>query len=413
MVLGQGDVVAVGRVEELLPEAQRGGHRVDRKGLERRAVGDDGQAAVSRVDVERGDVLAVALLHVELPVVPHDAFRHVARERPHERGLHAVDRVDDQDVLAVAVDHEREPPVVGERDRVRTGDDVADGSSVSRVRDDRQPRELRARLVEDRERREDGSLEVELRLGRVRAQHHVGHPQIRGTRADGGVVEAPDFSVGLGRVAIARGRSVGDGPRRRERERLRAEGADARAEQVRRVEGHAVRSPGEAPRLARARRAPLDPQTGGGHLDDRVVLRAGHEDVRVVTTDDDTNRLGADHGAARGSSGGRVDRVEATRALSRDEDRVSARVHGERARRDGGIEAHRRGVGRGRLVAEEDFVPYRARRRVEDADAVGVGMNDEQESAVAARGDGARVRLLRPAGAGGIAARDEARDRAP
>ena len=46
-------------------------------------------------------------------------------QRPHERGLDAVDRVDDQDVLAVGVGDERELPVVGERDRVRTRDDVA------------------------------------------------------------------------------------------------------------------------------------------------------------------------------------------------------------------------------------------------------------------------------------------------
>ncbi len=182
-------------------------------------------------------------------------------------------------------------------------------------------------------------------------------------------------------------------PRLRERERPCRERADARAEEVRGEERLAVRGPGERPRLARRRHRRGHRQRCRVDLRDLVVLCAGDVDLRVPRADEHADRLRADRDGPFDRPLRCVDRVEPTRALTCDVQRGSRRIERERARPDGGIEAARRRIDRGRRAREQDFAGDRSRREVDEADAVRVRMNDEQARAVGAHGERPGVRL--------------------
>ncbi len=207
------------------------------------SAGDDDGAAVVAGDGVRDQVLAVALVDVDLPVGPDDPLGQVSGQRADELGFDPSLGVDDQDVFAVGVDDERQLAVVGEGERARARDHVAERAAVAVMDGHRQARELLAggartavaavgigagrAGLDHRQRGKDGALEVEIRLRRVGPQHQVRDPQLRGPRPHDGVVEPAHLAVRLGRILDAAvvdgGRAVGDRPARRERERLRRE----------------------------------------------------------------------------------------------------------------------------------------------------------------------------------------------
>ena len=229
-------------------------------------------------------------------------------------------RVDDQHVLAVGVDDERERAVVRERDRVRPRHDVAERAVVARVRRvDRQAGELRRRCgVEDRERRERRCSEVERRLRRVGAEHQVRDPELGRARARHGVVDAADLRRAAPRVA-----SLDAGPSATVHVVASASGwvvenADAGPEQVRREERRAVGAPTRAPtacadtaRVAVDGEAAAATSTTASSCEHATKTCASSRLTTTPTGSVQTATLPLTDAAAD------VDRVEAARALAR------------------------------------------------------------------------------------------------
>ncbi len=325
---------------------------------------------------------------------PDDPLGQVSGQRPDDLSLDARRGVDHQHVLAVGVGDERQPAVGREGDGVRSRDDVAERLTVAGIGLHRQSRELGAGRTEDRERREDRALEVELRLRRVDPQHEVRDPELGRPWADGGVVDAAHGTVRLGLGAA--GGTVGEGEGRGERQRRGREGAHPRTEEVGRVERGPIWRPGQRPGFAGAGDRRHQTEVAGRELDHLVVLRAGDEDLRVVGADEDADRLGADGGGrgARDRSRCDVDRIDPAGPLSGHVEGSSGRVERQRTRPDGrGVAAEL--VRRGRSGGQQQLMHDLARGEIDDTDAVGIGMHDEEQPPRRIDGDRAGVGLHR------------------
>ena len=250
VVLGHGHVVAVGRVEELLPEAQArrasDRRRGSRTAAPSAAIDDARRSAASRPGTPRRPRCCAPARRARRR--PDDALGQVTGQRPHERRLDALGRVDDEHVLAVGVDDEREAPVVRERDRARAGHDVAEaprrrpGSRCDREAGElRRPRRRGSRA---RERRSPGS-----RASAAACRSRASGARPRARSCPGGRrrrrCRAPGRAARSGRRRSRRGPSA-TVQVAVERERLGREDADARAEEVRREERLPVGAPREA-----------------------------------------------------------------------------------------------------------------------------------------------------------------------
>ncbi len=315
----------------------------------------------------------------------------MTRERAHEGRLDAMGGVDHQDVLAVGVCDEGQGAVRREADRMRPGDDVAEGAAVSRGRAHGEPRQRVAPGVEERQRREHGVVEDERRgcgvsMPSIRWATHVsvgcrGGPRRRRSR---GPARAPPSARLL--------RAIGERPRRRDGEGRDGERRDTRPEELRDVELRAIDAPAQAPRtpVHCDRRNHGERRRGEG--DDRVVLRARDVRCRSVRRDDDAHRFGADVGVASDCAGRGVERVDVPVALPRHVEAGGAGAEGEGTRPDRDVEAAGSSdPPAARRLRGAPRAPARPRVHVDERDRVALRVDDVHRRLVGAERDARRV----------------------
>ena len=202
-------VVAVGRVEELLPEPEVRRHRVGRQRRERVAVlRRPRRPSLVCLHLEGDDVLGVALLDVDLV--------RATRRRPPAGARGAAGRRWPRRAAS------RRPPA-GPRCRCRRrrrtcrrprtpatrGPEttspkapLSPGSESSLACTDRRASWLPLRRVEDGQRGEDRVVEDERGCGVSVPEHQVRDPQLGRAGSSDDVVDAADLPVGLGRVGL-------------------------------------------------------------------------------------------------------------------------------------------------------------------------------------------------------------------
>lgn len=127
VVLRDRVLVAVRRIKQMLTEPHLCGHRIRGHARDRRALDGEADAISVSRELHDGDIARVAFVEVRDAVIrrDRDALGHVTGQGPRERRFDARTR-DCEEIFAVGIDDQRERAIVGELDRVRARDHVAE-----------------------------------------------------------------------------------------------------------------------------------------------------------------------------------------------------------------------------------------------------------------------------------------------